>query len=107
MERRVHGEADCLEGPTGYLPCFEDLQQIFQELLDKEYTPEDYTRQFTIRVKENLAKIDRVEEFHRKNVENAPDVLFQILAEQRKRLEDAGGQYGDFIAPDKLPRRNA
>jgi phosphoenolpyruvate carboxykinase (GTP) len=107
MERRVHGEVDCLEGPTGYIPCFEDLKEIFKETLNKEYTPEDYANQFTIRVKENLAKIDRVENFHRKNVENAPAVLFTILAEQRKRLEAAHQKFGDFIAPDQLPRLKA
>jgi phosphoenolpyruvate carboxykinase (GTP) len=107
MERRVHGEVGCMEGPTGYLPCFEDLQRIFQELLGKDYTPDDYANQFTIRVKENLAKIERVEEFHRNNLENAPAALFRILAEQRKRLEDAGQQFGDFIAPDQLPPLDA
>ena len=107
MERRVHGEVGCLQGPTGLIPYFEDLQQLFKEVLDKEYTPEDYARQFTLRVKENLAKLDRVEEFHRKNVENAPDALFRILAEQRKRLEDASRQFGDFIAPEQLTRLDA
>ena len=102
MELRVHGEAGCIETPTGKIPWFEDLGRLFREVLDKEYTREDYVRQFTIRVQENLAKLDRVERFHREHVPDAPPELFRILAEQRKRLIEAGTRFGDMISPESL-----
>ncbi|NIA16141.1 MAG: phosphoenolpyruvate carboxykinase (GTP), partial [Nitrospiraceae bacterium] len=83
MELRVHGEADAIMTPTGYIPCYEDLKTLFKDVIGKEYTEEDYLAQFTIRVAENLAKIERVEKFHRETVGDSPELLFEILAEQR------------------------
>ncbi|MCS7237361.1 MAG: phosphoenolpyruvate carboxykinase (GTP) [Thermoguttaceae bacterium] len=103
MERRVHGEMPALRTPTGLIPTFEDLRVLFREVRGKEYTLEDYRRQFTLRIPENLAKIDRVEKFHRENVSDAPPRLFEVLAEQRARLEEARAKFGDYIAPDRFP----
>jgi phosphoenolpyruvate carboxykinase (GTP) len=100
MELRVHGEADAIETPTGRIPKYEDLAPLFRQVLDKDYSHDDYVTQFTIRVPENLAKLDRVEAFHRENVPDAPAALFEILAAQRSRLVKAQGQFGDYIAPD-------
>jgi len=102
MERRVHGEVDAIKGPTGWLPKYEDLQPLFKQVLGKDYPHEDYLKQFTIRVPENLAKIDRVEAFHRQEVADAPPVLFEVLAAQRQRLLQAQKQFGDYIAPESF-----
>jgi len=102
MELRVNGDIDAIKGPTGWLPKYEDLKPLFKETLGKDYTHEDYVKQFTIRVPENLAKMDRVEEFHRTKVEDAPAVLFEVLSAQRERLQKAQKQFGDYIAPEKL-----
>ena len=102
MELRVHGETGCMPAPTGYIPCFEDLKKLFREVLDNDYTQQDYISQFTIRTAENLAKIDRVEKFHRQNVADAPDELFRVLAQQRERLVAAREKYGDSISPFDL-----
>lgn len=103
MERRVHGEMSALRTPTGLIPTYEDLRLLFREVRGKEYTLEEYRRQFTLRVPENLAKVDRVEKFHRENVADAPSRLFEVLAEQRARLEEARAKFGDYIAPDRFP----
>jgi phosphoenolpyruvate carboxykinase (GTP) len=102
MELRVHVEADCAQAPTGYIPRFEDLKQLFKEVLGKNYTEQDYINQFTIRLRENLAKLERVEKFHHQNVVDAPAELFKVLAQQRERFEKARGQYGDYISPFDL-----
>jgi phosphoenolpyruvate carboxykinase (GTP) len=103
MERRVHGEVGAITAPTGRVPRYEDLQPLFAEVLGKEYTREDYLKQFTIRVPENLAKLDRVEEFHRREVSDAPSKLFDVIAQQRERLLAAQKQFGDYISPEDLP----
>ena len=58
MELRVHNEVDALKTPTGYIPKYEDLRKLFKQVLGKNYAKEDYIKQFTIRVPENLAKIE-------------------------------------------------
>jgi len=68
MELRVHKDVEALRAPTGLIPKYEDLRTLFKQVLSKEYKKEDYTKQFTIRVPENLAKIERVEKFYRENV---------------------------------------
>jgi phosphoenolpyruvate carboxykinase (GTP) len=102
MELRVHNEAGCLQAPTGYIPLFEDLRKLFKEVLKKDYTQQDYINQFTIRVAENLAKLERVERYHHQNVVDAPAELFRVLAQQRQRLETAKKKYGDYISPFDL-----
>ena len=102
MERRVHGEVEAVPTPTGLIPRFEDLESLFWEVLHQDYTREDYVRQFTIRIRENLAKLDRVEKFHREIVPDAPPELFRVLEAQRQRLLDAQGRFGDYVSPEQL-----
>jgi len=102
MELRVHKEAEAVTAPTGLIPKYEDLAVLFRQVLDKEYTRQDYIKQFTIRVPENLAKIDRVEKFHRENVAEAPPVIFEVLSQQRDRLLTAQDKHGDYISPFDL-----
>jgi len=97
-ERRVHGDVETIEGPTGLLPKYEDLAPLFAELLGKEYTEADYVKQFTIRVPENLAKLDRIEAIYR-GVDDTPQVVFERLAAQRRRLEDVRKAKGDYVSP--------
>ena len=103
MELRVHGEVGVLRAPTGLIPKYEDLMPLFRRVLDKDYPKEDYVKQFTIRVPENLKKIDRIEQFHREQGPDVPAVLFDVLAAQRERLEAARAQHGDYISPFHLP----
>jgi phosphoenolpyruvate carboxykinase (GTP) len=102
MELRVHGEAGYVLAPSGYIPSYEDLKKLFKEVLKKDYTQQDYINQFTIRIAENLAKLDRVEKFHHQNVADAPAELFRVLAQQRERFEIAREKYGDYASPFDL-----
>lgn len=102
MERRVHGEVEVMKSPTGYLPRYEDLKKLFKQVLDKNYSKEDYDQQFTIRVPENLAKIERVQRFYQENVSDTPLELFGILYMQRERLLEAQKRFGDYIPPDSF-----
>jgi phosphoenolpyruvate carboxykinase (GTP) len=102
MELRVHNEVDAIKTPTGYIPKYEDLKRLFKEVLNREYTKEAYIKQFTIRVPENLAKIDRVTHFYQENVSDTPLELFGILYMQRERLMKAKASFGDYISPEKF-----
>jgi phosphoenolpyruvate carboxykinase (GTP) len=102
MERRVHNEVDAIKSPTGWLPKYEDLHELFRQVRGVEYTKEDYLEQFGIRVRENLAKVERVKGFHQRNVSDAPPELFEVLEQQRKRLVEAQGKFGDYISPEAL-----
>jgi phosphoenolpyruvate carboxykinase (GTP) len=102
MELRIHGDVDAITCPTGLIPRYEDLVKLFKEVLDKEYTREDYVNQFTIRVPENVAKIERVEKFHRENVPGGPQAVYDTLEATKKRLEEAREKYGDYISPFDL-----
>jgi len=102
MELRVHGEAGAIRAPTGFLPKYEDLKKLFKRVLGKDYSKEDYVKQFTIRVLENLAKIERVQRFYQENVSDTPAELFEILDQQRQRLVEAKERFGDYISPESF-----
>jgi phosphoenolpyruvate carboxykinase (GTP) len=104
MELRVHNEVDALATPTGYIPKYEDLRRLFKQVLGKNYAKEDYIKQFTIRVPENLAKIERVQRFYQENVTDTPLELFGILYLQRQRLLEAKEKYGDYISPESFEK---
>jgi phosphoenolpyruvate carboxykinase (GTP) len=98
-ELRVNGDVEAIETPTGLIPKHEDLQRLFKKHLDAEYTRDDYIRQFTIRIPENLAKFDRVEKIYTEKVSDTPQILFDTFAEVRVRLKAAADKYGDVISP--------
>ncbi len=104
MELRVHNEVEALKSPTGYIPKYEDLRRLFKQVLNKDYPKEDYINQFTIRVPENLAKIERVQKFYQENVTDTPLELFGILYLQRQRLLEAREEYGDYISPENFEK---
>jgi phosphoenolpyruvate carboxykinase (GTP) len=101
-ELRVNGEVEGIETPTGVIPIYEDLQKLFKKHLDEDYTKDDYVRQFTIRIPENLAKFDRVEKIYREKVSDTPQILFDTFAEVRERLKAAADKHGDVISPFDL-----
>ncbi|MDH7513077.1 MAG: phosphoenolpyruvate carboxykinase domain-containing protein [Clostridiales bacterium] len=102
MELRVHNDVDAIKSPTGLIPRYEDLRMLFQKVLHREYTKEEYRKQFTIRVPENLAKLQRVESFFREKVGDASEEIFRVLEEQRGRLLRAQKEFGDYILPESL-----
>ena len=102
MELRVHNDVSFIETPTGRIPKYEDVQRLFKEVLDKEYKQEDYNKQFMIRIPENLARIDRVKKIYETQVSDTPPIIFDLLEEQKERLNKARERYGEYISPDKL-----
>jgi len=102
MELRVHNEVDAIKTPTGYIPKYEDLRKLFKQIRDEDYSKEDYIKQFSIRVNENMDKIKRVREFYKKKVTYTPEAVFWVLNQQYERLLDAKEKYGDYISPEEF-----
>ena len=102
MERRSQNEIEAIKTPTGLIPKYDDLRNLFKAVLNKEYSKEDYIKQFTVRIAENLTKIERVTAFYKTEVPDTPQELFTVLEEQRQRLIAAQEVYGDYISPFKF-----
>ena len=105
MALRAHKEVGAIETPTGLIPEYKDLRRLFEETLGKDYSEEDYDKQFTIRVPEHLAKIDRITKIYKTRVTDTPQIVFEMLEEQRRRLIKAKEKYGDYIKPKAFVHR--
>ncbi len=101
MELRVHDDVDALNAGYGLIPKYEDLKKLFKQVLDKDYTEQDYNDQFLVRIPECLAKLDRMEEIYA-TVSDTPQVLKDEMAAQRKRLEELRAAKGDYVKPSDL-----
>lgn len=104
MELAVNNDLEMIETPTGFIPRYPDLKRLFEEVLNKDYSEEDYIRQFSVRVPENLAKIERMLKVYNSEKDRPPEVFYRVFEEQKKRLEEARAEYGDYISPFDLVR---
>ncbi len=98
-ELRTNGDVEAIETPTGLIPKYEDLAKLFKEHLNTQYDQADYIQQFTVRIPENLAKLDRVEKIYKEKVPDTPQILYDSFDKARKRLKAAQDKYGDYISP--------
>ena len=96
-EGRVHGEYKAITAPVGRIPRYEDLKELFHAKLGKDYTREEYTEQFTIRIAKYLEKMDRIKKaFSRIKL---PPALAAELDGQVSRLLDARAKFGSEAPP--------
>ncbi len=102
MELRIHNDVDAIKTPTGYIPRYEDLKRLFKEVLGKDYSKESYVEQFTLRISKNIEKMERIAKIYQAKVPDAPHVLFEVLAEQKERLEKLRKERGDHVSPIEL-----
>ena len=100
MELRVNNEADALPTPTGYIPIYSDLKMLFTQVLHRQYLQQEYNKQFTIRINENLAKITRIRKIFQTRILDTLPIVFTVLNEQEKRLIEAQRAYGEYITPE-------
>jgi len=105
MELRVHNDVNAIKTPTGLIPKYEDLQPLFKQILNMDYTVAAYKKQFMTRVPEGLAKIDRIKKVYGTTVTDTPKILFEVLEEQRQRLLKAKETYGDYIDPEAYAQK--
>ncbi len=101
MRMRADGKCKALKTPTGLIPKYPDLKLLFKKILDKEYSQDDYNRQFTVRVPELLEKIERIKNIY-SQVENINPVLCEELTGQEKRLQEAKEKSGEYLLPENF-----
>ena len=104
MELRVNKEIGAIKSPSGYLPEYKDLKALFKTVLNKDYSQDDYLEQFTLRIPQNLSKIERITNIYKTKVSDTPEILFEILHQQKKRLEELKAKQGDYVSPLTLAR---
>ena len=97
-ELRAHNDVEAIQAPTGLLPKHEDLAPLFKEVLDKDYSQAEYVEQFTIRIPENLTKLERIEKVYR-DIDDTPQAVFDEIAAQRERLTKLQQDKGDYVSP--------
>ena len=102
IELSVNNDVDAIKTPTGFIPKYEDLKRLFKQVYNKTYFKNDYIKQFTIRVPENLSKIDRMIDIYTNRVQDTPEILFKILKEQKLRLVKFQNKFNDYISPFDL-----
>ena len=104
MELRVNSEVDAIETPTGYIPLYVDLEKLFRKELNKEFREDLYDKLFSVRVAKHLEKVERIWRIY-STIPDTPAKLFEVLLEQKRRLEEAKWRYGSVISPFKLDRK--
>jgi len=95
-EGRVHGEFDAIETPVGKIPFYEDLKSLFLQELDREYTKEDYIKQFSLRIDKYLEKMERMQNIF-SNITMTDTEFIKELENQIERLEKAREGLGKAI----------
>lgn len=101
LERHAHNEVDVIKTPIGSIPKFDGLKDLFQSLINKEYTKELYIKQFSLYVNNIIARIDLQIEAYGKE----PDIpvrLFEVLKEQKEGLVALRDKYGPIVTPSQL-----
>ncbi len=99
MELRVNEEADAIDAVTGLIPEYKDLKKLFKEHLDKDYSEKEYIQQFTVRINENIEKIDRIVEIYKNKGPEVPETLFETLKSQKEKLKEILAEKGAYISP--------
>jgi phosphoenolpyruvate carboxykinase (GTP) len=100
LELRAHGDVDAIETPIGFIPKYEDLEELFAEI-GKAYPRARYDKQFSFYVDNIISRINLQEEAYRKE-KNIPAKLFEIYQEQRQGLAALKARYGSIVSVEQL-----
>ncbi len=100
LERWAHDEVGAIRTPIGYIPRYEDLNELFQEI-DKPYPKELYDKQFSLYVDNILVRIALQKEAYRQE-QNIPWRLFEIYDQQRVALEALKSDHGSVVSVEQL-----
>ena len=98
---RAHNEVSVIKTPTGYIPEYEILRELFKEILDEEYSVEEYNYQFSFRCQAWIDKLERATDFFKTNVPDCPETVFSKWQNTIRKIKTAQTKSGDSILPGK------
>ncbi|MBF0377651.1 MAG: phosphoenolpyruvate carboxykinase (GTP) [Desulfamplus sp.] len=101
LERYTHNEVKAIETPIGYIPMYDDLKQLFSQLINKEYSVELYEKQFSLYVDNIVNRLNLQIEAYSKE-KGIPDTLFSILNSEKSELLSLKEKIGTIISPSML-----
>ncbi len=101
IELRIHNDVDALDAGYGLIPKYEDLQRLFKEVRNEEYSKQAYIDQFTVRIPELLEKHERMDKIFA-TVEELPAKFTEEMTAQVERLKKLQSEKGDYISPFDL-----
>jgi len=97
-EGRVHNEFEAVKTPIGRIPKYEDLQELFVRELKKDYSEEEYIKQFSLRAVKYLEKMERMSKIFESI--KMPAAFTQELKAQIERLKEAKEKFQkEIISP--------
>jgi phosphoenolpyruvate carboxykinase (GTP) len=99
LERYAYNEVEYIATPIGNLPKYEDLKSLFKDIINKDYTKELYTKQFSLYVDNILKRVELQQDAYSME-ENIPQALFEILAQQKQELLELKNAHGSIVGPD-------
>ncbi len=98
-EQRIHNEVDAYRTPLGYIPKYEDLKALFQEIFGEDFSEEVYKELFKFRIDPWIAKISRAVRFYYHNAPDCPAEYFGIWKATVHELTALKERYGKYIEP--------
>ncbi|MFZ2447146.1 MAG: phosphoenolpyruvate carboxykinase (GTP) [Syntrophobacteraceae bacterium] len=98
-ERRIHNELDAFRTPLGFIPIYEDLREMFSEILGQDFPILLYEELFKFRIDAWAAKISRAIRFYKRTAPDCPDEYYRVWKSTIDRLQGLKGKYGPFIMP--------
>ena len=99
-EGRVHNDYDAIRTPIGFLPKLNDLNYLFKDTFQRNYSEEDYLEQFSVRVSKYLEKILRMEQYF-ENESGLPEEFWSVLKTQKSELLELKQKTGkDTLPPE-------
>jgi phosphoenolpyruvate carboxykinase (GTP) len=101
LERHAHGNVETIETPIGCLPKFNDLKELFQSIINKEYSKDLYAKQFSLYIDNIIGRIElQIEAYGKES--NVPEKLFEVLNEHKNGLLGLRDRFGAIVTPDEL-----
>ncbi len=100
MEGRIHNTFCAIKTPVGYIPYYEDLQRLFAEIFQKDFSHDMYIKLFSIRVINYIEKFKRIEKLFSAE-DPLPGEMTSMLEKIKKDLSAAMKKFGmEKIQPE-------
>ncbi len=96
---RIHGEYDTYDTPTGKIPLYKDLKDLFKQHLGDDFTEQNYNYLFTFRCTKWIEKLERTKAFYNKMDTSTPKEIIAYWDDAIARISAARDKYGNEILP--------